>query len=331
MKNIEHVLIAGAGAIGLMVAHQIYNYNPKAVSILARAERLKRYQQNGLWVNDEKIDFHLADADSNAKDSGIPTETGYPDLVILACKNQHLETILDDLQNYIGSETRILSLLNGISSEEIIAKKYSNTQIPLAMILGTDAQHGNEHCYYGPKGIIYFGENTNASVEGKPTQECTTEVQTIAAFFEKANIAYNVPENMLRMLWYKYMVNVGINQASATLKLTYAPFQDNGKPEFVQEAKEFMVALQKEVIAVSKHTGANLSEEDLEKWFTVLNSLTPDSRTSMCQDVIAGRKTEVELFSKTMSELGKKYGVPTPTNDLVYLQLRTIEQSYACL
>ncbi len=331
MKTIEHVLIAGAGAIGLMVAHQIYIHNPKAVSILARGERLERYKNNGLWVNDEKIDFLLANADSNAKDSGIETQTGCPDLVIIACKNQHLETILNDLQNYIGKETRIVSLLNGISSEEIIGKIYSNTRIPLAMILGTDAQHGNEHCYYGPKGIIYFGESTNKSVDGKPTEECTEEVKTIATFFEQANIAYNVPENMLRMLWYKYMVNVGINQASATLKLTYAPFQENGKKEFVQEAKEFMVALQKEVIAVSKFTGANLDESDLDKWFTVLNSLTPDSRTSMCQDVIAGRKTEVELFSKTLSELGKKYGVPTPTNDLVYLQLRTIEQSYACL
>ncbi len=331
MKSIEHVLVAGAGAIGLMVAHQIYTHNPKAVSILARGERLERYKKNGLWVNDEKINFHLADASIQAANSGIPTKTGYPDLIILACKNQHLETILDDLKNYVGEETRILSLLNGISSEETIAKKYSNTRIPLAMILGTDAQHGNEHCYYGPKGIIYFGENANKTVEGKPTDECTTEVKTIASFFEQANIAYNVPENMLRMLWYKYMVNVGINQASATLKLTYAPFQENGNPEFVREAKEFMVALQKEVIAVSKHTGANLTDEDLGTWFTVLDGLTPDSRTSMCQDVIAGRKTEVELFSKTMSELGKKFGVPTPANDLVYLQLRAIEQSYACL
>ncbi len=331
MKNIEHVLIAGAGAIGLMVAHQIYTYNAKSVSILARGERLSRYQKNGLWVNDEKIDFHLADADSKAEDSGIPTKSGKTDLVILACKNQHLDTILDDLQNYIGDDTLIISLLNGISSEQTIKERYPNTKPPLAMILGTDAQHGNEHCYYGPKGVIHFGENTNKSIDGKANSNCTDEVQSIAAFFEKSNIAYNVPENMLRMLWFKYMVNVGINQASSIMRLPYAPFQNNGNEHFVQEAFDFMVSLQKEVIEVSKHVGANLDEADLEKWFNVLTTLTPDSRTSMCQDVIAGRKTEVELFSKTVSALGKKHGVATPVNDVVYLQLRAIEQSYACL
>ncbi len=328
MKSIEHVLIAGAGAIGLMVAHQIYTYNPKAVSILARGERLERYKKNGLWVNDEKINFHIADADNKASDSGIPTEDGCPDLVIIACKNQHLETILNDLQNYIGKNTRIISLLNGISSEQTIEKRYPQIKAPLSMILGTDAQHGNEHCYYGPKGIIYFGENENKSVDGKPTNECSEIVQSIAVFFDKSSIAYNVPENMLRMLWFKYMVNVGINQASATLQLTYAPFQNNGNDQFVQEAFDFMILLQKEVIAVSKHAGANLEDADLDKWLVTLNTLTPTSRTSMCQDVMAKRKTEVELFSKTMSELGEKFGVATPVNDTVYLQLRTIEQSY---
>ncbi len=328
MKNIEHVLIAGAGAIGLMVAHQIYTYNSKAVSILARGERLSRYKKNGLWVNDEKIDFHLADADSKAENSGIPTKDGKPDLVILACKNQHLDTILDDLQNYIGDNTLIISLLNGISSEQTIAERYPNTKPPLAMILGTDAQHGNEHCYYGPKGVIHFGENQNKSTDGKTTSECSEIVQSIANFFDQSNIAYNVPENMLRMLWFKYMVNVGINQASSILRLPYAPFQNNGNSAFVQEAFDFMVSLQKEVIEISKHVGANLDAGDLEKWFAVLNTLTPDSRTSMCQDVIAGRKTEVELFSKTIGELGKKFDVATPVNDTVYLQLRTIEQSY---
>ncbi len=328
MDTIEHVLIAGAGAIGLMVADQIYKYNPKAVSILARGERLERYKK-GLWVNDNKVDFHLVDAEQKASESGIPTQSGYPDLVIIACKNQHLETILTDLENYIGQETKIISLLNGISSEKTIEQRYPHITPPLAMILGTDAQHGNEHCYYGPTGSIYFGQNTNKSIDGKPTAECSKEIQSIANFFERSKIAYTVPENMLRMLWFKFMVNVGINQSSAILRLTYAPFQNNGNKNFVQEAFDFMVALQKEVIAISKHVGANLEEADLDKWFETLNSLTPSSRTSMSQDVMAGRKTEVELFSKTISDLGKKFGVPTPVNDTAYLQIRTIEQTYS--
>ncbi|MFI3256988.1 MAG: ketopantoate reductase family protein [Spirochaetales bacterium] len=329
MKKIEHVLIAGAGAVGLTVAHQLFKYNPKAISILAHSDRLVRYKKNGLHVNSEKIDFHLVDA----KNPQLPTESGKAELVIIACKNEHLPAILDDLQHCIGENSLILSLLNGISSETMIAQRYGEEKNPLAMILGTDAQHNAEYTVYNETGIIYFGDNENVLTDGKVGTQCTQRIRLIADFFESAHIHYDVPENMLRKLWYKFMMNVGINQASAVLRLPYSMFQTTS-PDFVPEARELMRSLMREVLKLSelegigKGKGGALSENDIEACCKTLDTLTSASRTSMCQDVLAGRKTEAELFSKTVSDLGKKHAVATPINDTLYLQLRTIEQSY---
>jgi 2-dehydropantoate 2-reductase len=80
-----------------------------------------------------------------------------------------------------------------------------------------------------------------------------------------------------------------------------------------------------EVITAARYEHISLNESDIETWQNQLDALTPESRTSMCQDIMAGRKTEVELFSAAVIELGKKHGFQTPVNQVLYRQLRALE------
>ena len=116
------------------------------------------------------------------------------------------------------------------------------------------------------------------------------------------------------------MANVGINQASAVLKAPYEIFQKVG------EAYELMVLAMREVIAISKKVGIYLNEDDIVEFDKVLHTLSPDGKTSMLQDMEAGRKTEVEMFAGTVIELGRKNGVDTPVNEVLFQMIRTLEQ-----
>jgi len=84
----------------------------------------------------------------------------------------------------------------------------------------------------------------------------------------------------------------------------------------------------REVIAAANAEGIDLNDADMEKQYNTLNSLSPGGYTSMCQDVMAERKTEVEMFSLALLELGKKHNIPMPVNETFYLQLKTIEKNY---
>lgn len=123
----------------------------------------------------------------------------------------------------------------------------------------------------------------------------------------------------MRALWYKFMVNVGINQTSAVLRATYGVFQTKN------EAKELMESAMWEVVKLSQKVGVNLSKNDIEEWHKVLNTLGHDSRTSMCQDIVYGRKTEVDIFAGTVCKLGEKYGVDTPVNRTLLNIIKIIE------
>jgi 2-dehydropantoate 2-reductase len=131
-----------------------------------------------------------------------------------------------------------------------------------------------------------------------------------------------VPRDMVWSLWYKFMINVGINQVSAVIRGTYGAFQAEG------EAKAVMEAAMAEVVALSKALGTGLQDSDTTLWDKTLRGLAPGNKTSMLQDVEARRKTEVEAFSGEVIRLGRKAGVPVPVNQTLYNLIRAIEKSY---
>lgn len=116
------------------------------------------------------------------------------------------------------------------------------------------------------------------------------------------------------------MLNVGVNQISAVLK---APYGELIREEYT---KELMFDASREVVEISRKAGIPLSEEDIQKYAQIIATLSPEGKPSMLQDVEAGRKTEVEIFSGTVIDLGRKYVVATPVNDMLFRLLKAIEQ-----
>jgi 2-dehydropantoate 2-reductase len=309
MKQIESVLIAGAGAIGLSTAGTLFDYDKNSVAILASGERLKRYRADGLFINNVRCDFAFADPNRTVKKF---------DLVLFATKYHHLKQAIADVTPFVGPETILISLLNGISSENILGEAF-NRELPLAMIIATDAQHTGQRTDYTTKGIIHFGDAAERGTERD---------ERIRNLFSRAGVAFVFHKTgMKRMLWYKFMLNVGLNQTTALLRLPYGPLKQ-GQPGTIPEARALMFAAMRETIAVANTEGVDLNDGDMETVETAYSRLSDSGCTSMCQDVLAGRKTEVELFALTVMELGRKHGIPTPVNETLYYALRAIEQSY---
>ena len=121
-------------------------------------------------------------------------------------------------------------------------------------------------------------------------------------------------------MWWKFLVNVGGNQASAVTGATYGQLREPGP------ARELMDALQQEVVAVANAEGVDLGPEDVRRWYAVLDGQSYDGRTSMLQDVMAGRPTEVDICAGRVVELGAKHGIPTPYNQCMLWLLAASSQ-----
>jgi 2-dehydropantoate 2-reductase len=107
------------------------------------------------------------------------------------------------------------------------------------------------------------------------------------------------------------------------LRAPYAVFQAAG------EARELMDAAMREVVHLAGKAGVDLAEADIRGFDPYLFRLSPQGKTSMLQDVEAGRKTEVEMFAGRVIELGRRYDVPTPVNRSLFAQIRKIESDSA--
>jgi len=315
MDDIKAVLVAGAGSIGSMVAWQCERAAPGSVGILAGGERLERYRARGFRINGEPVPFRLVDVASASE----------PDLVIVACKYHHLSRVLEDLKNHVGERTLILSLLNGISSEGEIGAAFGAWRVPYAMIIGTDAGQRGGETSFSQTGTIFFGDAENGTDGAAGADAWSPRVRAIADYFARVGLSYQVPRDMYNRLWFKFMMNVGLNQLTAILRQPYRLLKAETR---VAEAATLFEAAMGEVIAVAAKEGVTLTGEDIATIYRTIDTLADGGKTSMCQDVEAGRKTEVELFAGTVMALGKRHGVPVPVNETFFALLRSIEQTY---
>lgn len=303
--EIRKIYLAGLGAIGGSYAARLMETDPDSIRIIVDRERRSRYERLGIAINGKAYPFRYV----------TPEESAEPaDLILIAVKQYDLGECLAEIRPFVGEGTIILSLLNGITSEEIIGRSFGADRLLYSFVVGTDATREGNATTYSRLGTIVFGERFNQAPSAK--------VAAVKDLFDRTGIPYRIPEDMLRELWWKFMMNVGINQVSAVLRAPYGVFLR------VPEARELMEAASGEVLALAERLGIDLRREDIQDYLRILTTLSPEGKTSMLQDVEAGRRTEVDIFAGTVAELGRKHGVATPVNDCLLRMLHAIEATY---
>lgn len=307
MKPIETVAFIGLGALGINFAQLMRQRLPKdKLLIIADQKRIDRYQRVGVYANEKRCDFCYV----------CNQEKREPvDLAIFCTKFNGLKSAMNSMKGFIGSDTLIMSAINGISSEEILSTMYPKENIIYTVAQGMDATKVKNQLTCHNRGELCFGDITKGSQQEK--------IEAIVAFFQKIDFPYSVKEDILHHQWGKFMLNVGLNQVVALHHGTYATIQRQGK-----EREEMMQAM-REVIAISQCTGIHLQEEELLEWVALTDTLAADGKPSMAQDVEAKRPTEVELFAGTMCRMAREYNVKVPMNAYLYEKIKEIEASYA--
>lgn len=302
---IESVGILGAGAMGAMYAAHFAAAGFE-VGLVASAERAARLREQSLTVNGAPLGAGVLDPDAaNAQ----PV-----DLVLVAVKHQHLGQAIESVAPLVGPDTTFLSVLNGLDSEEIIGARYGTDRVPLCIALAMDAERNGTGVRYRQAGRLTFGDGPATAGPDGPSPR----VRAVQQALDRAGLAWETPDDMRHAMWWKFLVNVGINQASAVLRAPYGAFQGDGP------ARELMLALQHEVMAVAAPEGVRLDDQDLARWDAVLAGQPAQGWTSMHQDVVAGRSTEADIFAGRVVELGRRHGIPTPYNQAMLWILRAL-------
>ncbi|OPL09624.1 MAG: hypothetical protein AVO33_06330 [delta proteobacterium ML8_F1] len=299
----KKIIMVGMGAIGTTFAAQMKDSGLSPL-VLSDSARKARYTQEGFTVNGKSYDFEYI----------LPTEKHLTaDFIFVAVKYHDLPAIREDLKPFMGAHTVLVSLMNGIDSEEILGETLGREGIVHAYVMQIDAVREGQSVTYSQPGQIVYGR-----ANGQEDEAMTA----LKSLFNQTIINHLPVNNILERLWFKFLINVGLNQVSAILDAPYGVFQR------FDMAYELVKDAMREVIAISRAKGIPLEESVMDDFKEIMDTLDPKAMTSMHQDVRAQRKTEVEMLAGKVIDLGRKYDIPTPVNDTLFKMLKTLEYQY---
>lgn len=304
-QEIQRAAIIGLGAVGTNFAYYLNQHLPKgALLIVADAERIARYQNEGVYYNEERCDFtYVIDSKKHAP----------VDLVIFCTKSLGLEAACMSMRHYIDEHTLLMSAVNGITSEQVLQRYFPKQNVIYTVAQGMDATKEGLHVTCSNIGELVFGAVSREQKEA---------VMRIHHFFAKIGFPHRVKEDIIYHQWGKFMLNCGLNQVAAVYHGTYGTIQKEGVP------RNQMLEAMREVQRLSVCEGINLKETDVMRWAAMCDPLDPQGMPSMAQDVKAKRPTEVDLFAKEVCKRAERCHLSTPVNEQLYHQIKEIEKHY---
>lgn len=302
---INKVAFIGKGGVGLLYGSIIASaLGADTVEYIMDDERFERHASDEITVNGAPCQLE-----------NIRSSQATPaDLVILAVKTTGLDAALDTMASAIGPHTRIMSLCNGIVSEEHIAKRFGWRNTVKAICQGMDVVFLDNKLTYTHAGEIRFG----ATPQTDP--QAAADIDDLLA---RAGIDHVLEHDIEHRMWAKLMLNVGINQTCMAFGGTYGTAAEPGS-----EQLRCLVAAMRETIAVALAEGIEIAEGELTQMVELVRSMDPAGMPSMAQDRVAHRKTEVEEFSGTICRLAAQHGILVPQNAWLYQRITSIEASW---
>ncbi len=298
--KIKTVAVLGAGAVGSYVIWGLSNRKDIRLGVIAEGERAERLKK-GCIING--VTYH--------PEVWTPQEANGTDLLLVALKYGALPGALESIRTITGEHTTVMSLMNGVDSEEIIAKEIGVAHMLHAVIKVASHKEGNGYCFNPETTIgIIFGEVT------APYQ--SERVQAIEDLFADTGLHYRTTEYIKEEMWCKFRLNVCNNLPQAVLGAGVGCYRDS------VHMKEISNKLREELEAIAAAKGIDIRKADDSSSHG--SAVPPSARYSTLQDLDAGRHTEIDMFSGALIRMGKELGIPTPYNEYTYHIIKAMEE-----
>lgn len=294
------VALMGAGAVGAYFIQGFCEKMGDDFFLVAEGERKTRLERDGVDINGTIYKPLVK----------TPAEAHGADYLLIATKYTALKSSLQAIKEVVAEHTTVLSLLNGVDSEEVVGEAI-----------------GMEHMVHSfmkissmnvERKIVFDVEQTKGVYLGVPGEKTPSKrVQDFLDLFVGTNLKYVYCEDILSDLWRKYALNICKNLPQAVIGAGVGCYFDSAHMEYISKK------MRDEVHAVAAAKGIFIKEEEYlyprgfeKEW----------ARYSTLQDIDAGRHTEVDIFSGHLVELGKQLSVPTPYNDMCYHFIKALEE-----
>ena len=299
--KIQSVAVLGAGAVGSYVIWGLSEKKDISLSVIAKGERAERLKSEGCLINGKTYHPEVL---THEEAKGV-------DLLVVSLKYGALAGALDDIKEAVGENTIVMSLMNGVDSEEIISTKIDKSHIIYSLIKVASHREGKEY--------VFNPETTIGIIYGEEAEPFESErVVAIRDLFDGTGLNYRVTDCIKEEIWSKYRLNICNNLPQAIIGAGVGCYTDS------EHMKAISQGLRKEVEAVALAKGIDMSRcaDNSSRG----SAVPATARYSTLQDIDAGRHTEIDMFSGAMMRMGKELGIATPYNEYTYHIIKALEE-----
>jgi len=292
--NFQKIFVLGAGAIGSSYGALLSRKND--VTLIGRKNHVETINAKGLEISGDIQEKFFVKAET--KIEKIPSDA----LVLLTTKAHDSAKALLEIKNLLKNDTVILILQNGLGNEELVKGIVGDRIEVLRGLVTMGAE------FSGPGKIAFW--------DGETILEQTETGKRIAELFNECGLKTRVFNEFERELWSKLVVNCVVNPLTAILRV-----RDN---EIMADALKWVRhGIIDECVRVGRAEGIDF-EPDLKESVDK-KILRYTNFSSMCQDLMKGKKTEIDFLSRKIVELGRKHQIPTPINETLVSLIKTLE------
>ena len=297
------IAVVGAGGVGGGFGAALAEAGAD-VTFIARGAHLAAMKRQGLKVQGGSGDTHLVPI--RATDN--PAEIGKVDIVLFCVKLWDVESAGQQIKPLIGPDTAVIPLQNGIDAAERL--------IP---ILGSKAVMGGVaqiSASITAPGVIQQVGTFMRMVFGELDGRQSQRGEDFLALCLKAGFDATLSEQILTELWMKFIL---LASNAGMMALARQPI---GKLRDDPDLRPIFLAAYQETIDVGRAKGVALPADARDKIVEITGHLPPAMKASMALDIDRGNRLEVPWLSGKVAELGRQFGIPTPTHSMMYAMLK---------
>ena len=295
------------GYFGAMLAR-----GGKDVAFIARGVHLEAIRKDGLRVES------VAPGEFSVQEgifTDSPAEAGVCDVILYCVKTTADDAAVPAIAPMVGADTVIINLQNGVAGEEKLAAVYGAERVMggAAYIFTSIAEPGLIRQIGGPRRMVFGEMGGGASGRG----------DGILAELKDAEINAVYSEDIEAELWTKFIFICAVGGMTALTRSTL------GEIMAYEGTKNMMRETMREVYLVGRTKGVNLPDGADEARYRFLDEQNPASKGSLCHDLEAGRRLEIDALCATVSRIGAEVGVETPCNDFISHTLKLADLQIA--
>ncbi|NGQ95192.1 2-dehydropantoate 2-reductase [Brevibacillus sp. SYP-B805] len=299
------VLVLGAGAVGGYFGGRLAERGVD-VTFLVRERRRQQLAERGLVVHSVNGDFRIQPQVIVAGEGVQPY-----DVILLSTKAYHLADAISPIANYVGEQTVIIPLLNGISHIGLLQETFGAERVlgGLCFIETTLNEAGD----------VVQTSQVHDLVYGEWAGGRTPRVEALEKLFAGAAAGFRLSENIQQEMWHKYLFITTLSGMTTLMNAAVGPIREAAcGPELTRQLAD-------EVAQVMRAAGAPIADDIVDKQMQLFAKQGYGMKSSMLRDMEKGLPVEGEHLQGYLLKLADAHGVDTPLLRIVYTNLKVYE------